>query len=145
MRFQLALASRLNLHRSMHEIFRRAAHRVACVIGTPWAFVIALAGVVVWLASGPIFGFSDTWQLLVNTTTTIITFLVVFLIQNTQNHDSRALHLKIDELLRALAHARTDMVALEFLPDEELDRLEHEFQKLRQQRRHKAPHRHARG
>jgi low affinity Fe/Cu permease len=126
----------------MHEIFRRLAHGVAAAIGKPWAFMLALCGVLLWLASGPIFGFSNTWQLLVNTSTTIVTFLVVFLIQTTQNHDSRALHLKIDELLRAVKRARTDMVALEILPDEELDRLEHEFEKLRESRRRRAP-RHA--
>lgn len=119
----------------MHEVFRKVAHRVACALGTPWAFALALLGVIVWLASGPVFGYSETWQLVINTATTIITFLAVFLIQNTQNHDARALHLKIDELLRALAQARTELVDLEQLPDSELDRLESEFHRLRGRQR----------
>jgi low affinity Fe/Cu permease len=118
----------------MHEVFRRAAHRVACAIGTPWAFALAVLGVIGWLVCGPMFGFSDTWQLVINTTTTIVTFLVVFLIQNTQNHDARAMHLKLDELLRSVERARTDMVDLEDLPDAELDRLAHEFARLRRER-----------
>jgi low affinity Fe/Cu permease len=115
----------------MREVFRIFANRTAEWVGTPWAFALALALIVVWAASGPSFGYSDTWQLVVNTTTTIITFLVVFLIQNTQNHDSRALHLKLDELLRAVKEARTNLVDLEELPDEDIARLEREFRKLR--------------
>jgi len=114
-----------------HETFRKLASRVSHSIGTPIAFVIAALAVVTWAASGPIFGFSDTWQLVINTSTTIITFLVVFLIQNTQNHDAKAIHLKLDELIWAIKKARTEMVDLETLPDEELDRLEAEFHRLR--------------
>jgi low affinity Fe/Cu permease len=93
-----------------------------------------LVGVVVvllWGLSGPYFRFSDTWQLVINTGTTIVTFLVVFLIQGAQNRDSRALHLKLDELLRAVEHARTSLVALESRTDEELDRLQQDFERLR--------------
>jgi len=88
--------------------------------------------VVVWSATGPVFGFSDTWQLVINTGTTIITFLMVFLIQNTQNRDARAIHLKLDELLRAVKDARTGMVDLEDMSDEELKRLQEEFKDLRE-------------
>ena len=117
---------------TVHERFRRIARRVASLIGHPIAFLIATLGVVVWAACGSIFGYSDTWQLVINTTTTIITFLVVFLIQNTQNHDSRVLQLKLDELIRAVKDARTGLVDLEELPDEDLVRLERQFRQLRE-------------
>jgi low affinity Fe/Cu permease len=97
------------------------------VLGTPWAFVLALLVIAVWAVSGPVFRFSDTWQLLINTGTTIVTFLMVFIIQNTQNRDARAIHLKLDELLRAVHGARTGMIDLENLTDEELDILQEQF------------------
>jgi low affinity Fe/Cu permease len=115
----------------MSDVFHRCARGVSNVVGTPTAFALAFFGVVLWLATGPMFGYSDTWQLVINTTTTIITFLVVFMIQNTQNRDAKAIHLKLDELLRAVSTARTRLVDLEDLPDEELARLEAEFRKLR--------------
>jgi low affinity Fe/Cu permease len=117
---------------TVHEKFRAVARKVSGVIGHPIAFVIAVLGVVLWAACGPIFGYSDTWQLVINTTTTIITFLVVFLIQNSQNHDSRVLQLKLDELIRAVKDARTGLVDLEELSDEDLGRLEGEFRRLRE-------------
>jgi low affinity Fe/Cu permease len=117
----------------LKELFHRIARRVAHAIGTPHAFVLAMLVVIAWAASGPLFGYSDTWQLIINTSTTVITFLVVFLIQNTQNHDSRALHLKLDELIRAVKNARNSLVDLEELPDEELAKLEAEFRRLRRQ------------
>src|SRR5262249_47335296 len=83
-----------------HEWFRKVAHRTADLVGPPLAFGVALGSIVLWLASGPLFRFSDTWQLVINTATTIVTFLMVFLIQNAQNRDARAFHLKLDELLR---------------------------------------------
>ncbi|HET9991826.1 MAG TPA: low affinity iron permease family protein [Kofleriaceae bacterium] len=113
------------------EGFRNLCRKVSGAIGSPWAFIIALSGVTAWLLSGPIFHYSDTWQLVINTSTTIVTFLIVFLIQNTQNHDSRAIHLKLDELIRAVSEARTGLVELQDLPDTELKRLEGEFQRLR--------------
>jgi low affinity Fe/Cu permease len=119
----------------MHDAFRHFARAVSNAVGTPLAFVFALLGVMAWLASGPMFHYSDTWQLVINTTTTIITFLVVFMIQNTQNRDSKALHLKLDELLRAVTAARTRLVDLEDLPDEELARLQTEFERLRAEAR----------
>jgi low affinity Fe/Cu permease len=112
------------------EAFRRLSRKVACAVGAPWAFVAAAAAVLIWLFSGPMFHYSDTWQLVINTTTTIITFLIVFLIQNTQNHDSRALHLKLDELIRAVTEARTNLVDLEELPEADLRKLEKEFRRL---------------
>jgi low affinity Fe/Cu permease len=112
------------------ETFRRLSRKVACAVGAPWAFVAAAGVVLIWLLSGPMFHYSDTWQLVINTTTTIITFLIVFLIQNTQNHDSRALHLKLDELIRAVTEARTNLVDLEELPEADLRKLETEFRRL---------------
>jgi low affinity Fe/Cu permease len=100
------------------------------MMGSAWTFVIAVTVIVVWACSGPIFGFSDTWQLVINTGTTIVTFLMVFLIQNTQNRDARALHLKLDELIRALNEARTGLVDLENLSEAELERLEAEFKNV---------------
>ncbi|HEY8490680.1 MAG TPA: low affinity iron permease family protein [Dehalococcoidia bacterium] len=118
----------------MHDVFRRFAHRTSEVVGSPWAFMAAVAVIVVWSVLGPLEGFSDTWQLVINTGTTIVTFLMVFLIQNTQNRDARAVHLKLDELLRSLHDARTAMIDLEELPDEELERLQRQFQRLRHSR-----------
>jgi low affinity Fe/Cu permease len=115
----------------MHDFFRKLARHVSNAIGSPYAFVIAVLAVLVWAATGPLFGFSDTWQLVINTSTTIATFLVVFMIQNTQNRDSKALHLKIDELIHAIKGARNTMVNLEDLSDQELARLESEFKRLR--------------
>src|SRR4051794_29253021 len=93
----------------MKEMFRKFSQGMSSAVGSPWAFVIALTAVIVWAVSGPIFGFSDTWQLVINTSTTIVTFLMVFLIQNTQNRDAQALHLKLDELVRALEGARQEI------------------------------------
>lgn len=116
----------------MKELFRKMAHTVSEAVGSPWAFLAAAALIVGWAASGPLFGYSETWQLVVNTATTIVTFLMVFLIQNTQNRDSKAIHLKLDELLRALKDARTGMVDLEDMSDDELARLQDEFKRLRE-------------
>ena len=101
--------------------------------------MLALASIIVWGALGPVFHFSDTWQLVINTTTTIITFLMVFLIQNTQNRDTKAIHLKLDELLRGVSGARTSLVNLENLSDEELERLQKQFERLSEavSRRHR--------
>ena len=111
--------------------FRRCSQRASTATGSAWAFAAAAATILVWAATGPVFHFSDTWQLVINTGTTIVTFLMVFLIQNTQNRDARAVHLKLDELLRAVDAARTSMVELEDRSDAELDRLRDEFQRLR--------------
>jgi low affinity Fe/Cu permease len=117
-------------HNRFSEAFHKFANESARRLGSPWAFVIALIVIIVWAVTGPIFGFSDTWQLVINTGTTIVTFLMVFLIQNTQNRDARAIHLKLDELLRGVQNARTGLVNLEQLPEEELDRLAGQFEEL---------------
>lgn len=113
-----------------NDLFRRFAARTSHGVGSPWAFVIALAIVVGWAVLGPLFHFSDTWQLVINTGTTIVTFLMVFLIQHTQNRDTHALHLKLDELIRASAEARNRFLAIEELTDEETDELQREFDRL---------------
>jgi low affinity Fe/Cu permease len=114
----------------MKELFRKFAHQSALAVGSPWAFFLALASLIIWGMSGPRFHYSDTWQLVINTATSLSTFLVVFLIQNTQNRDSKVIHLKLDELIRAVQPARTALVQMEDLTDAELDTLHHEFQRL---------------
>jgi len=114
----------------LNNLFHSFAHSSAEMVGSARMFLAALAIVAVWAFTGPLFGFSDTWQLVINTGTTIITFLMVFLIQNTQNRDAKAIHLKLDELIRALKGARNNLVDLEDLSDEELKKLHQEFQRL---------------
>lgn len=116
----------------MKEQFHRFAHKASDLVGSPGSFVLGLLVIVLWAITGPVFAYSDTWQLVINTGTTIITFLMVFLIQNTQNRDSRAVHLKLDELIRSVRNARNEMVGLENLTDQELDALQHEFAQLRE-------------
>ena len=116
----------------MNEVFHRLAVRVSSVVGSPKVFLLALVIIIVWAFTGPIFGFSDTWQLIINTGTTIVTFLMVFLIQNTQNRDSKAMHLKLDELIRGVKGARNDLVDLEEMTDKELDELQQKFHNLRE-------------
>jgi len=99
--------------------------------GSSWAFALAVATIVIWLVTGPMFEFSNTWQLVINTGTTIVTFLMVFLIQNTQNRDAQVFHLKLDELIRAVSEARNELVDMEDLSDEELRRLQGQFERLR--------------
>jgi low affinity Fe/Cu permease len=111
----------------MHDLFRAIAARVSVMVGSAGAFIAAILIVVVWAALGPVYHYSDTWQLVINTGTTIITFLMVFLIQNMQNRDAKAIHLKLDELLKGVKGARTEMVNLEHLSDKDLDELEKEF------------------
>lgn len=115
----------------MNESFRKLAHRVAETVGSSRAFFCSLLIVFLWAVTGPIFHFSDTWQLVINTGTTIVTFLMVFLIQNTQNRDSHAIHLKLDELIRANKHARNRLLALEDMSDDELLKLQREFEEMR--------------
>ncbi|HEY8279082.1 MAG TPA: low affinity iron permease family protein [Bdellovibrionota bacterium] len=123
------------------ESFRQFAHHISLAVGTPSAFFFALILIVAWLITGPIFHFSDTWQLVINTATTIITFLMVFLIQNAQNRDAKAFHLKLDEIIRGVKGARTEMVNLEELGDEELERLHREFKALHERLANKIEHR----
>lgn len=110
--------------------WERVAHAVAEQSGRPWAFALAAIGIVVWLVTGPIFGFSDTWQLVVNTATTIITFLMVFLIQQAQNKEARAMELKLDELIAATRGASNRLIDVEDLSEDELIALRHRFDHL---------------
>jgi low affinity Fe/Cu permease len=111
----------------INDRFRQFAAQTSGVLGSPWAFVTACMFVVVWAASGPYFGYSNGWQLVINTSTTIATFLMVFLLQATQNRDTKAINIKLDELLRALEGARTGLADLSELSDEEVERLEREL------------------
>ena len=115
----------------IRDSFRHFARKSSAVLGTAWAFIGALIIIAVWGLTGPVFHFSDTWQLIINTGTTIVTFLMVFLIQNTQNRDAKAMHLKLDELIRAVKGARNRLVDLEKLSDEELKQLEEQFTRVR--------------
>lgn len=114
------------------DAFRIFARRSSMALGSAWSFAGAALVILVWILSGPLFHFSDTWQLVINTATTIVTFLMVFLIQNTQNRDAKAVHLKLDELIRALKNARNELVDLENLSDEELTKLEKQFRSMRE-------------
>ena len=113
------------------DAFRRFAHRCSSWVGTPYSFALALLVVLGWAFTGPLFHFSDTWQLVINTGTTIVTFLMVFLVQTTQNRESRALHLKLDELIRSTREARNTFAALEDASEAELKDFQDEFKKLR--------------
>jgi low affinity Fe/Cu permease len=115
----------------VRDAFRCFAQRASVLLGSAWAFCGAVLVIVVWLVTGPTFHFSDTWQLIINTATTVITFLMVFLIQNTQNRDAKAMHLKLDELIRAVKGARNQLVDLEELSDDDLKKLEEQFRRLR--------------
>jgi low affinity Fe/Cu permease len=117
--------------------FGRFAAFCSMWLGSRWAFTLAGLVIVVWAITGPIFHFSDTWQLVINTGTTIVTFLMVFLIQNTQNRDARAINLKLDELIRAIDKARNHMINIESLSDIELDLLQAQYEKLQATRPHK--------
>ncbi len=115
----------------MNEYFRAIAQWTAHAVGTPWSFMAACVFVVAWIATGPIYGYSDTWQLVMNTATSVLTFLIVFLIQNSQNRDTRVLQLKLDELIRSVNNARNNFIDLEQLSDRQLEQLQQEFQRLR--------------
>ncbi|MFL6499865.1 MAG: low affinity iron permease family protein [Candidatus Udaeobacter sp.] len=117
----------------VRDAFRCFAQRSSSVLGSAWAFCGAVLIILLWLVTGPTFHFSDTWQLIINTATTVVTFLMVFLIQNTQNRDAKAMHLKLDELIRAVKGARNQLVDLENLSDDELKKLEKQFQRLRKE------------
>jgi low affinity Fe/Cu permease len=117
----------------MKDLFRKIANRISSWTGSASAFLLAITIVLVWAVTGPVFDFSSTWQLMINTGTTIVTFLMVFLIQNTQNRDGKALQLKLDELIRASKPARDNFLDLEDMSDEELAELDQEFKKLHQQ------------
>ena len=115
----------------MNELFRKFSIAAANALGSSWMFIANVLLILVWLVAGPVFHYSDTWQLVVNTATTVFTYLAVFLIQNTQNRDATAIHLKLDELIKGVGGARTHLVNLEELSDEELTALQEEFKRLR--------------
>jgi len=110
-----------------HDVFHHISQVVSTKLGSPIAFLMAVLLIVLWISSGPIFGFSDTWQLVINTTTTIVTFLMVFAIQNTQNRDAKAMQLKLNELIQSSHSARTEFVDIEDLTDNELDVMQDQF------------------
>ncbi|HMS30933.1 MAG TPA: low affinity iron permease family protein [Candidatus Saccharibacteria bacterium] len=114
------------------DTFHRLSVKISNKLGNAWAFFIALLVIVCWAVSGPLFNFSDTWQLVINTSTTIVTFLMVFVIQNTQNRDGRAMQLKLDELINTSQGARSKFVDIEELSDADLDQLEEQFKKIQE-------------
>jgi len=113
--------------------FTNLANASAAAVGSPAAFIFAVATIIAWLITGPLFHFSDAWQLVVNSWTNIMTFLVVFLIQNSQNRDSRAINLKLDELIRSTERARNEMIDIERLSDKELESLAKHYERIRQE------------
>jgi low affinity Fe/Cu permease len=123
--------------------FGKVAAKIAALVGSPWAFGLAVGAIVVWAALGPRYRYSDTWQLIINTGTTIVTFLMVFLIQNTQNRDARAIHLKLDEVIRAIGSAHNELIDIEKLSDAELEQLAKRYEVVRREtdnrRRSKRP------
>jgi len=121
---------RATLRGRVHHLFGGLANRVSLVVGSPWAFLLAALVIVAWAATGPVFHYSDSWQLVINTGTTIVTFLMVFLIQHTQNKDARATQLKLNELIAAVEGASGRLINVETMSDEELDRLHARFQAL---------------
>ena len=119
--------------KSTERGFHVFATHAANWVGTKWAFLVALLTIVVWVISGPYYHYSDTWQLIINTGTTVVTFLVVFLIQNTQNRDARAIHLKLDEIIKSIDKAHNEMIDIEHLSDAELQLLADKYQKVREE------------
>jgi low affinity Fe/Cu permease len=122
----------------LRHAFRRFSQWVSRAAGTPWAFCAALLLIIVWALCGPMFHYSDTWQLVINTGTTIITFLMVFIIQNTQNRDGKAIQLKLDELIRTQTEARNRLIDLEDWNDADLDKLQKQFVRIRHRRQEQA-------
>jgi low affinity Fe/Cu permease len=118
-------------HLDFSAAFGRAASAIASFVGSPWMFLLAVVTVVLWGVLGPAYRYSDTWQLVINTGTTIVTFLMVFLIQNTQNRDAKAIHLKLDEIIRSIHHAHNEMIDIEKLSDKELKELAAHYERIR--------------
>jgi low affinity Fe/Cu permease len=114
----------------VEKLFHYFSKKMSEIIGAPWTFTIALMIVLVWVSTGPFFHFSNTWQLIINTGTSIVTFLIVFLIQNTQNRDNESLGLKLDELLRTTKKANRSMIDLDKLSDHQLEELEEHYQRI---------------
>ena len=111
--------------------FHSFAGRASQVVGSKWCFTSAVLLIILWAVTGPLFHYSDTWQLVINAATTVVTFLIVFLIQNTQNRDARAIHLKLDEIIHAIGKARNEMIQIENLSDEDLQELTNNFKRIR--------------
>ena len=128
--------------RSWFTSFAKATARTT---GRPVTFIAATAIILIWGLTGPLFGFSDTWQLVINTGTTIVTFLMVFLIQSTQNRDAEATQVKLDEIIRAIGHAKNEVLDLEELEEEELDRIRETYQEMARKARSDAERKRARG
>src|ERR1700730_103069 len=114
----------------MHELFRKFAARSSTAMGSSWAFMFALASILIWAATGPIFHYSDTWHLVINDWTNIVTFFMVFLIQNMQNRDAKTMQLKLDELIKATRGARNSLMDLDRLTDDEISQLEAQYKRL---------------
>jgi low affinity Fe/Cu permease len=114
------------------DAFNNFAKHCAAILGSPLAFILAVLIVMTWVVTGPHFAYSDTWQLVINTGTTIVTFLMVFLIQNTQNRDAKVVHQKLNELIRGVQGARNSLINLETLSDQELEVLQQQFERLRE-------------
>lgn len=129
----IEIVNKTNNGRNTEKGFHAFATSAANWVGTKWAFIVALLIVLIWLISGPYFRYSDTWQLIINTGTTVVTFLVVFLIQNTQNRDARAIHLKLDEIIKSIDQAQNEMIDIEHLSDADLQRLADKYQKVREE------------
>jgi low affinity Fe/Cu permease len=130
-RWLLLLKQNCQEGNNMNQVFRKFSTAAANALGSSWMFIANVFLILVWFFAGPFFHYSDTWQLIVNTATTVFTYLAVFLIQNTQNRDATAIHLKLDELIKGVEGARTGLVNLEKLTDEELSVLQEEFNRLR--------------
>lgn len=133
----LLTTSSTEQHHTKSDTFHKLSVKISNKLGSAWAFYIAVIVIIVWAISGPLFSFSDTWQLVINTGTTIVTFLMVFVIQNTQNRDGRAMQLKLDELINVSRGARTEFVDVEDLTDAELDELQNQFHAMHQKARTK--------
>lgn len=118
----------------MKDFFAKYSHKVARAVGSPWSFFVAFLIIIIWAVSGPVFHFSDTWQLVINTGTTIVTFLMVFIIQNTQNRDSQAMELKLNELIKATKHASNQLIDLEEFSSEDIEKLQKKYRKIAKQK-----------
>lgn len=129
----------------MNKLFTKVAGKIAAAAGKPITFILALACVLVWAVTGPMFAFSEVWQLVINTGTTIVTFLMVFLVQNTQNRDASAMQAKLDELLRAVARAREEFIGIEHLTDVEIEKIRAELERKDGKGSGKEPSHHAVG
>lgn len=131
----MSKSSRPQKRKTLSDRFNLISRRTSEAAGSVWASAIAISLIIIWGVTGPLFGFSDTWQLVINTSTTIVTFIMVFVIQHTQNRDSKALHLKLDEVIRAVRGARNEFCDLEEMSDEELKALAEEFAALHERER----------